>query len=65
MIPKDDYGYSKYVMSEYLGVRESSNKPGIIYNPIIFGLYGQGRRLHVQIHLQCDHEESVRDADRH
>ena len=29
-------------MSEYLGVRESSNKPGIIYNPIIFGLYGQG-----------------------
>ena len=42
VIPKDDYGYSKYVMSEYLGVRESSNKPGIIYNPIIFGLYGQG-----------------------
>ena len=42
VIPKDDYGYSKYVMSEYLGVREPSNKPGIIYNPIIFGLYGQG-----------------------
>ena len=26
VIPKDDYGYSKYVMSEYLGVREFSNK---------------------------------------
>ena len=34
VIPKDDYGYSKYVMSEYLGVREFSNKPGIIYNPM-------------------------------
>lgn len=42
VIPKDDYGYSKYVMSEYIGVREHSDKPGVVYNPIIFGLYGQG-----------------------
>lgn len=42
VIPEDDYGYSKYVMSEYIGVRECSDKPGTVYNPIIFGLYGQG-----------------------
>ena len=51
-------------MSEYLGVQESSINR-IIYNPIRIRTVWTGRRLHVQIHLQCDHEESVRDADRH
>lgn len=40
LIPKDDYGYSKYVMSKY--IRNRSNKKGIVYNPIIFGMYGIG-----------------------
>jgi len=37
VIPKDDYGYSKYVMSKYIQAKGAKN----IYNPIIFGLYGQ------------------------
>lgn len=36
-MPKDDYGYSKYVMSKYVSALQSSN----VYSPIIFGLYGQ------------------------
>lgn len=39
-VPKDDYGYSKYVMSKYIHNR--SKKEGKIYNPIIFGMYGIG-----------------------
>ena len=42
VIPEDDYGYSKYVMSEYINLRAESDKPGTVYNPIIFGLFGQG-----------------------
>lgn len=34
-IPKDDYGYGKYILSKYIG--KCSN----IYNPIIFGLFGK------------------------
>ena len=34
-IPKDDYGFSKYVISKYIG------KCRQIYNPIIFGLFGK------------------------
>lgn len=37
VIPQDDYGYSKYVMSRYLSAREAPN----VYSPIIFGLYGK------------------------
>lgn len=33
-IPKDEYGFSKFVMSKYI------NKCPNIYNPIIFGLFG-------------------------
>lgn len=35
VIPSDDYGYSKYVISKYI-----KDKPNI-YSPIIFGLFGQ------------------------
>lgn len=34
-IPKDDYGYSKYIISKYI------SKCDNIYNPIIFGLFGK------------------------
>lgn len=34
-IPKDDYGYSKYILSKYI------SKCTNIYNPIIFGLFGK------------------------
>lgn len=34
-IPKDDYGFSKYVLSKYI------NKHRLIYNPVIFGLFGR------------------------
>lgn len=37
VIPADDYGYSKYVMSKYINNCKKEN----IYNPIIFGLYGR------------------------
>lgn len=37
VIPKDDYGYSKYVMQKY-----SRQRGGSIITPIIFGLYGAG-----------------------
>ncbi|NLG04901.1 MAG: NAD-dependent epimerase/dehydratase family protein [Clostridia bacterium] len=37
IIPKDDYGFSKYVMSRYL---KHANSLGNIYHIIIFGLYG-------------------------
>ena len=36
ILPEDDYGYSKYVLSKYINASEKE-----IYNPIIFGLYGQ------------------------
>lgn len=38
VIPQDDYGYSKYVMSKYI---QNGNVNDNIYNPIIFGLYGK------------------------
>lgn len=41
-IPKDDYGYSKYVMSKFIKNRSSNKNMGKIYNPIIFGMYGVG-----------------------
>jgi len=34
-IPKDDYGYSKYILSKYI------SKCNNIYSPIIFGLFGK------------------------
>lgn len=37
VIPHDDYGYSKYVMSKYFDAAGRDN----IYNPIIFGLFGK------------------------
>lgn len=37
VLPKDDYGYSKYVMSKYIQAAGKEN----IYNPIIFGLFGK------------------------
>lgn len=37
VIPHDDYGYSKYVMSKYIQAAQKEN----IYNPIIFGLFGK------------------------
>ena len=37
VLPTDDYGFSKYVMSKYLAGQSEKN----IYNPIIFGLYGE------------------------
>lgn len=40
-IPSDAYGYSKYIMSKYIRQRDEASK-GIIYNPIIFGMYGIG-----------------------
>lgn len=39
-VPKDDYGYSKYVMSKYLNERRMSGCK--IFNPILFGVYGIG-----------------------
>lgn len=41
-VPKDDYGYSKYVMSKYLRERNSNVSKGRIYNPIVFGMFGIG-----------------------
>lgn len=41
-IPKDDYGYSKYVMSKFIKNRSDNKNMGKIYNPIIFGMYGVG-----------------------
>jgi GDP-L-fucose synthase len=35
VVPADDYGYSKYIISKYC--KDKSN----IYNPIIFGLFGK------------------------
>lgn len=40
VIPADDYGYSKYVMEQYIRQRNLAGAQGTIYNPIIFGLYG-------------------------
>ena len=40
VIPADDYGYSKYVMEQYIRERSLAGAQGVIYNPIIFGLYG-------------------------
>lgn len=37
ILPIDDYGFSKYVMSRYISANQKDN----IYNPIIFGLYGK------------------------
>lgn len=38
VVPKDDYGYSKYILSRFINnLPEERN----IYNPIIFGLYGK------------------------
>ena len=39
-IPSDDYGYSKYVMEQYISQRNRATLAGEIYNPVIFGLYG-------------------------
>ena len=41
-IPKDDYGYSKYVMSKLIKERSKDTRKGKIYNPVIFGMYGMG-----------------------
>lgn len=41
-VPKDAYGYSKYVMSKFIKEYNKKEGRGQIYNLIVFGMYGIG-----------------------